>query len=140
VQLAATEGELPDSVLGRGAAAWRQANLEDGPVKRTMVLGATPNWVDGLGGTLSFVRVEREKQTSVFRLYWSGSTLRARGGQVYKNPAPLRLIDFGGDEYGGWNPAIGVYVNLRLALKDGTRQAILEAGGKSITLTASSQP
>lgn len=136
-QLAATKGELPDNQLGRGAAAWRQANLEDGPVKSTMILGATPNWVDGLGGTLSFVRVEREKQTSVFRLYWSGSTLRARGGQVYKNPAPLRLIDFGGSEYGGWNPAIGVYVDLRLALKDGTRQAILRAGGKSITLTAS---
>jgi CubicO group peptidase (beta-lactamase class C family) len=139
-QLAAADGELPDSQLGRAAAAWRQANLENGPVKNTTILGATPNWVDGLGGTLSFVRVAREKQTSVFRLYWSGSTLRARGGQVYKNPAPLRLIDFGGDDYGGWNPAIGVYVDLRLSLKDGKRQAILEAGGKSIALTMTSQP
>jgi hypothetical protein len=138
--LAATDGELPDSQLGRGAAAWRQANVENGPVKTTMILGATPNWVDGLGGTLSFIRVEREKQTTVFRLYWSGSTLLARGGQVYKNPAPLRLIDFGGGEYGGWNPGIGVYVDLRLAFKNGTRQAILEAGGKSITLTEPSQP
>jgi CubicO group peptidase (beta-lactamase class C family) len=139
-RLAATEGELPDDQLGRAATAWRDANLQSGPVKSTTILGATPNWVDGLGGTLSFVRVEREKQTSVFRLYWSGSTLRARGGSVYKNPAPLRLIDFGGGQYGGWNPAIGVYVNLRIAVKDGTRQAILEAGGKSITLTVSSPP
>jgi CubicO group peptidase (beta-lactamase class C family) len=136
-QLAAADGEMPDNQLGRAAAAWRQANRENGRVTETTVLGATPNWVDGLGGMLSFVRVARERQTTVFRLYWSGSTLRARGGQVYKNPAPMRLIDFGGDRYGGWNPAIGVYVDVRLtAAKDGARQAALKAGEKSVTLTA----
>lgn len=136
-QLAAADGEMPDNPVGRAAAAWRQANRENGPVKETTMLGATPNWADGLGGILSFVRVSRQSQSTVFRLYWSGSTLRARGGQAYRNPAPMRLIDFGGGEYGAWNPAIGVYADLRLTTrKDGAREASLTSGGKSVTLSA----
>jgi hypothetical protein len=109
-------------------AAWREANREDGDVQRVEVLGAVPNWTDSLGGTLSFVRVRRVRRTSVFRLYFSGGVLKARGGQAYPNPAPLRLIDFGGGSYGAWNPSLGSYAELRLAGKTGGDAPLRFAG------------
>jgi hypothetical protein len=133
---AAGEGTVASGPATGTVAYWREQEREAGPVKDVTILGATPNWADSLGGTLSFVRVARAKETRVFRLYWSGKTLRARGGSAYSNPAPLRLIDFGHDAYGGWNPALGVYVDLTIRRRsDGTREATLEAGDRSVTLT-----
>jgi hypothetical protein len=92
--------------------------------------------VDTLGGMLSFVHVDRERGSSVFRLYLADGKLLARGGSVIPNPAPLRLIDLGGGHYGAWNPALGTYVTLTLKLaKEGDGgAAILQSGGRSARL------
>jgi len=125
----------PDDPIGHLVTAWRQAGSEDGVIKEVTVLGATPNWADSLGGTLVFVRVVREKRTMVFRLYWKDAKLVARGGSAHPNPAPMALIAYGGDHFGVWNPAIGRYADLRFVTsKNGSRQALLSAGGKSVTL------
>jgi hypothetical protein len=136
VAQAATAGAAPpDDPAGHLVTAWREAGSEDGVVKEVTVLGATPNWADSLGGMLAFVRVAREKRTTVFRLYWRGAKLVARGGSAHPNPAPMGLIAFGGDHFGAWNPAIGRYADLRfVTAHDGSRQALLSAGGKTATL------
>jgi CubicO group peptidase (beta-lactamase class C family) len=136
VAQAATAGAAPpDDPVGHLVTAWREAGSEDGVVKEVTVLGATPNWADSLGGMLAFVRVAREKRTTVFRLYWRGAKLVARGGSAHPNPAPMGLIAFGGDHFGAWNPAIGRYADLRfVTAHDGSRQALLSAGGKTATL------
>jgi CubicO group peptidase (beta-lactamase class C family) len=132
---AAAGGVAPDDPVGHLVTAWREAGSEDGAVKEVTVLGATPNWADSLGGMLAFVSVAREKRTTVFRLYWQGAKLVARGGSAHPNPAPMGLIAFGGDHFGAWNPAIGRYVDLRFVTsRDGSRQALLSAGGKTVTL------
>jgi CubicO group peptidase (beta-lactamase class C family) len=132
---AAAGGAAPDDPVGHLVTAWREAGSENGVVKEVTVLGATPNWADSLGGTLVFVRVARARLTTVFRLYWRGATLVARGGGAHPNPAPMGLISFGGDHFGAWNPALGRYVDLRFVTsRDGSRQALLSAGGKTVTL------
>jgi CubicO group peptidase (beta-lactamase class C family) len=137
VQELAQRGPLPDGVLGKMVGAWRKADKEDGRVKAIEVLGATPNWVDSLGGTLSFVRVERERGAILFRLYWDEETLRARGGSAVPNPAPLSLMDFGNDELGAWNPAVGAYVDLRLERGEdrSPRRVMMKAGQKTVSLS-----
>ncbi|HVT15180.1 MAG TPA: serine hydrolase domain-containing protein [Thermoanaerobaculia bacterium] len=126
---------VPDDVFGHLVTFWREAGRESGEVKEATVLGATPNWADSLGGTLAFVRVVRERQTAVFRLYWNGGKLVARGGRAHTNPAPMALIDYGGDHFGVWNPALGRYADLRLVTSmDGVRKALLSAAGKTVTL------
>jgi CubicO group peptidase (beta-lactamase class C family) len=132
---AAAGAAPPDDPVGHLVTAWREAARENGVVKEVTVLGATPNWADSLGGMLAFVRIAREHRTTVFRLYWQGAKLVARGGSVHPNPAPMGLIAFGGDHFGAWNPAIGRYADLRFVTgQDGSRQAVLSAGGKTVTL------
>ncbi|HXO27420.1 MAG TPA: serine hydrolase domain-containing protein [Thermoanaerobaculia bacterium] len=132
---AGASGGASDDVFGHLVTFWRGAGRQDGAVKEVAVLGAAPNWVDSLGGILSFVHVVREKGTTVFRLYWSGERLVARGGSVFPNPAPMSLIDFGGDHFGAWNPALGRYADLRFATsKDGARRALLGVPGQTVTL------
>jgi CubicO group peptidase (beta-lactamase class C family) len=134
-RVAGGSGSASDDVFGHLVTFWREAGRRDGAVREITVLGATANWADSLGGNLSFVRVAREKRATVFRLYWSGAKVVARGGSVYSNPAPMSLIDFGGDHYGGWNPAIGRYAELRfVTAKNGARKALLSAGGKTVAL------
>jgi CubicO group peptidase (beta-lactamase class C family) len=135
---AASAEPLPEGPVGRFFGFWRQSNDKDGPVKSVTVLGATSNWVDTLGGMLSFVKVQRERASSMFRLYWVDGKLRARGGSAIPNPAPLRVIDFGDSVYGAWNPALGRYAELRfLTSPDGTKHAILTAGDRTADLRVS---
>ena len=132
---AAAGAAPPDDPAGRLVTAWRQAGSQDGAVKEVTILGATPNWADSLGGTLVFVRVARAKRTMVFRLYWQDGKLVARGGGAHPNPAPMALLAYGGDHFGVWNPALGRYADLLLVTaKPGARQALLSAGGKTVTL------
>ncbi len=135
-EFAGSESMPPDGPVGRFLQSWRDANKKDGPVKQVRVIGAAPNWVDTLGGMLSFVHVDRERGSSVFRLYWADGKLSARGGSVVPNPAPLRLIDLGGGHYGAWNPALGTYVKLTLApAKEGDGgAAFLQSGGRIVRL------
>lgn len=135
---AALAEPLPEGPVGRFFGFWRQSNEKDGPVKSVTVLGAISNWVDTLGGMLSFVKVQRERGSSMFRLYWVDGELRARGGSAIPNPAPLRLIDFGNSVYGAWNPALGRYAELRfLTSPGGAKHAILTAGERTADLTVS---
>jgi CubicO group peptidase (beta-lactamase class C family) len=131
-EFAVSESTPPEGPVGRFLQSWRDANKKDGPVKEVRVIGAAPNWVDTLGGILSFVHVDRERGSSVFRFYWANGKLVARGGSVIPNPAPLRLIDLGGGHYGAWNPALGTYVKLTLKpAKEGVGGAgILQSGGR----------
>jgi CubicO group peptidase (beta-lactamase class C family) len=125
----------PNSVLGHTVSFWKEATSQGGPARNVAVLGAVPNWVDDLGGMLSFVEVTFGTRTRVFRLYWADGTFKARGGSVYPNPAPSQLIAFGDNQYGAWNPAIGTYAALRLVRgTDGTEKAILQAGKRTVTL------
>jgi CubicO group peptidase (beta-lactamase class C family) len=137
--LSDTAAPLSTDHVGSFIKFWRDGNRNDGPVEEVTVLGATPNWVDNLGGTLSFVRVKRPKRTTVFRLYWTGGKLQARGGSVFPNPAPMPLIAFGKGRYGAWNPALGKYADLSFAASKGraSQQATLVAGNRSVTLRGS---
>ena len=130
VQQASSWVDPPDTPEGRLIAYLRQATADGGQPTAVHVIGATPNWVDDLGGDLTFVRVRRARGTDVFRLYWRDGVLRARGGQVYANPAPMTLLQFGENEYGAWHPALGRFVQLRIS----GRRAQISAGGRTVWL------
>ena len=102
--LADTTAPLPTDHVGSFIKFWRDGNKHDGPVEEVTVFGATPNWVDNLGGMLSFVRVKRSRGTAVFRLYWADEKLQARGGSVFPNPAPMPLISYGEGPHSFLNP------------------------------------
>jgi hypothetical protein len=134
-----TAAPLSADPVGKFIKFWRDGNRNDGPVEAVTVIGAAPNWVDSLGGTLSFVHVKRRKGTAVFRLYWTEGKLRARGGSVFPNPAPMPLIVFKSGEYGAWNPALGRYAELSIiaSKEPSPRRARLVAGNKTAILSVS---
>lgn len=126
---------------GRLVRAWREADLKTGAVREVRVLGAVPNWVDTLGGMVSFVQVVRQRGRTAFRLYWQDRSLRASGGGAIPNPAPLRLIEFGSGKFGAWHPGLGSYAELVFEGGSGAaRHATLRAAGGTASLMVTTLP
>lgn len=86
-----------------------------GKLLRIEVMGTAPNWTDPSQTYLTFARAVSERGQTIFRLYWKGDRLLARGGSVYPNPAPTPLIPKGDGSYIGWNPSIGVLSDIRIS-------------------------
>lgn len=93
---------------------WRTAEQNMGPFRTVEVLGTVASWWGGEPEPVTFVRVNFERGTRLFRLHWENGKISGYGGFAIPSPAPTTLLPQGEDRFIGYNLGIEHPIRMRL--------------------------
>jgi CubicO group peptidase (beta-lactamase class C family) len=97
---------------------WRTAEENLGSYRSFDVLGTVTNWWSEDDAPVTFVRLDFERGSRLFRLHWEEGRIVGFGGMAIPNPARTTLLPRGDGEFAGYNLGIENPVELRFA-RDG---------------------
>ncbi len=92
---------------------WRAAEENMGAYRSFDVLGTVPSWWSGEPSPVTFVRLNFERGSRLFRLHWENGRIAGFGGMLIPNPARATLLPQGDHRFIGYNLGIEHPVQLR---------------------------
>ena len=101
-----------------------------GPYHSHDVLGTVDAWWGGARDPVTFVRLNFERGTRLFRLHWEERKIVGYGGFVIPNPARATLMPQGGEGFIGYNIGIEHPVPMRFEREGGSAVRLVIAGAQ----------
>ncbi|HUF66569.1 MAG TPA: serine hydrolase domain-containing protein [Gemmatimonadaceae bacterium] len=92
---------------------WRTAEQNMGPFRSLDVLGTVRSWWGGEPEPVTFVRLNFERGTRLFRLHWENGKISGYGGFAIPSPAPTTLLAQGDHRFIGYNLGIEREIRMR---------------------------
>jgi CubicO group peptidase (beta-lactamase class C family) len=107
----------------------RGAEQQLGTLRDAVVLGTVRNWWGGSDGPVTFVRLDLERGTRLFRLHWEDGRIVGFGGSAIPGPARATLIPQAEHVFAGFNLGIAREVPVRFEVAADGRVVGVEVGG-----------
>ncbi len=119
LRAASVSPDRSEAILQR---IWRAAEQNMGPFRTLEVLGTVKSWWGGEPEPVTFVRLDFERGTRLFRLHWENGKISGYGGFAIPSPAPTTMLPQGDHRFIGYNLGIEHPIHMRFET-EGDRQA-----------------